>query len=235
MRRWCIEVNLVLKTRKAQSSVEYLSTYAWAFIVLLVTISALSFFGVFNSDSYTVAKCESGNQISCIDGYLGFNASDDNTSVYLMFRNNYPRKIVIENVTLINDEYVEIHSQQKGLIIPSAKKATVTFTTNKYTPTIGKKEVLRFIVTYRRYNTSAMTQNYTITGQLTTEAQRKKNGNDVEIYCGDGNVDAKANEECDPPMNTNLIIKSNQCEIILYPTDGNKHFCQSDCTCGPKA
>ncbi len=217
-----------MRTTKAQSSVEYLSTYAWAFVVLLVTISALSYFGVFNSDTYTVAKCESGNQISCIDTYLATNTSDDNTSVYVMFRNNYPRKIIIENVTLIDKNFVAVTSQQRALIVPSAKKATITFTTDDYAPVIGKKETLRFVITYRRYDVG-VSQNYTITGQLTTETQRKKNS--VEIYCGDNRIDASSGEECDPPLSMGGVIISGACQA-KYP-DASKWFCQSDCTCGP--
>ena len=63
------EVSLV-NSRKAQSSVEYLTTFAWAFIGLLVTVGTLSYFGLFDSAHYTPESCHSGTQILCADTAL---------------------------------------------------------------------------------------------------------------------------------------------------------------------
>lgn len=52
---------------RSQTSLEYLSTYAWVFIVLSVTIVALYYSGVFDFDVYLPEKCSFTSQFECID------------------------------------------------------------------------------------------------------------------------------------------------------------------------
>jgi hypothetical protein len=43
--------------RKAQAALEFLTTYGWAFIVILVMIGALAYFGVLNPSKVTPNRC----------------------------------------------------------------------------------------------------------------------------------------------------------------------------------
>jgi hypothetical protein len=43
--------------RKAQAALEFLTTYGWAFIVILVMIAALAYFGVLNPSKVLPSKC----------------------------------------------------------------------------------------------------------------------------------------------------------------------------------
>ncbi|MCX8200451.1 MAG: hypothetical protein N3G76_03195 [Candidatus Micrarchaeota archaeon] len=51
--------------RRAQSSVEYLMTYGWAFIILLAVIAILYSFGVFNPQQYMGEECLFQPSLQC--------------------------------------------------------------------------------------------------------------------------------------------------------------------------
>ena len=52
---------------KSQAALEFLSTYAWAFIIIAVTISSLYYFGVFDFAKYLPQNCIFPSQFKCLD------------------------------------------------------------------------------------------------------------------------------------------------------------------------
>ena len=52
---------------KAQAAMEFLMTYGWAILVVLVAIGALAYFGVLNPGKYLPASCVITPGISCED------------------------------------------------------------------------------------------------------------------------------------------------------------------------
>ena len=52
---------------KSQAALEFLATYAWAFIVIATTISTLYYFGVFDFAKYLPQKCVFPSQFKCLD------------------------------------------------------------------------------------------------------------------------------------------------------------------------
>jgi len=55
--------------KKGQAALEFLSTYGWAFLVVLVMIGALSYFGVLNPSNFVPENCNFGSSLSCSGGY----------------------------------------------------------------------------------------------------------------------------------------------------------------------
>ena len=47
-----------MKERKAQGALEFLMTYGWAFLVILIMIGALAYFGVLNPTRFLPDRCE---------------------------------------------------------------------------------------------------------------------------------------------------------------------------------
>lgn len=56
-----------MKKRKAQASLEYLSTYAWAFLITLTMIGSLSYFGALDVGKFVPERCVLTFGFSCID------------------------------------------------------------------------------------------------------------------------------------------------------------------------
>lgn len=52
---------------KAQAAVEYLMTYGWALLIILVAIAALSYFGVFSPGKLLPPQCYITPSIQCND------------------------------------------------------------------------------------------------------------------------------------------------------------------------
>ncbi|MBS3097210.1 hypothetical protein J4209_00275 [Candidatus Woesearchaeota archaeon] len=53
--------------KKAQAAMEFLMTYGWAILVVLVAIGALAYFGVLSPDKFLPSKCTLPSGIACID------------------------------------------------------------------------------------------------------------------------------------------------------------------------
>ncbi|MFH1506346.1 MAG: hypothetical protein ABIE94_05165 [archaeon] len=53
--------------KKGQAALEFLTTYGWAFLVILVMIGALAYFGVLNPQNRLPEKCFVGPGFGCTD------------------------------------------------------------------------------------------------------------------------------------------------------------------------
>ena len=53
--------------KKGQAAMEFLMTYGWALLVVLVAIGALAFFGVLNPGQFLPSSCTIAPGISCED------------------------------------------------------------------------------------------------------------------------------------------------------------------------
>lgn len=60
--------------KKSQASLEFLVTYGWAILIILVAIGALVFFGIGNPANSLPEKCIFGNGIICQDVRIATNA-----------------------------------------------------------------------------------------------------------------------------------------------------------------
>ena len=52
-------------SRKSQAALEFLTTYAWAFLVIIIMIGALAYFGVLNPSKLLPDRCNFGSEITC--------------------------------------------------------------------------------------------------------------------------------------------------------------------------
>jgi len=99
---------------KGQSALEFLVTYGWAFLVILIMIGALSYFGVMDPARYLPDYCILGSGFTCVDSRMqtsGFNyVVDPNDPVQaapingaevarLWFRNDMGMSLVIQDIT----------------------------------------------------------------------------------------------------------------------------------------
>jgi hypothetical protein len=56
-----------IKSKSSQAAMEFLMTYGWAILVVLVAIGALAYFGVLNPDRFLPSKCTLQSGIACVD------------------------------------------------------------------------------------------------------------------------------------------------------------------------
>ena len=57
----------MLLSKKSQAALEFLMTYGWAVLVVLVVIGVLAYFGVLSPDRFLPSKCTLPSGIACLD------------------------------------------------------------------------------------------------------------------------------------------------------------------------
>ncbi len=83
-----------LNNKRGQEALEYLLTYGWAFLVILIILGALTYFGVFNPSRYAPDRCSFGLQIKCKDYYVNGSVGE----LSLKLRNTLGDNITITKV-----------------------------------------------------------------------------------------------------------------------------------------
>ena len=53
--------------RKGQAATEFLTTYGWAFLVILIMIGTLAYFGILKPSKLLPDRCNFGPEVNCLD------------------------------------------------------------------------------------------------------------------------------------------------------------------------
>jgi hypothetical protein len=56
-----------MNAKRGQAALEFLTTYGWAFLVILVMIGALSYFGVISPNKFLPERCTFQQEVTCKD------------------------------------------------------------------------------------------------------------------------------------------------------------------------
>ena len=83
--------------KKSQSALEFLTTYAWAFIIISISIGALYSFGILDFGKYLPQKCIFPSQFKCVDFTL------DTSQVRIKLVNNLGEDIKVTEMKIAND------------------------------------------------------------------------------------------------------------------------------------
>ena len=153
------------KNLKGQAAIEFLVTYGWAILGVLITIGTLSYFGIFNTQRYVNDVCYFGDQMTCED-YIAY----QNGSVSLQFRNNFGTPINI-NSTIIKSDYGTVKCNNTGDIPVAAVQSSSTFKINCRITTLSvpTNSKLKYKATIT-FNGSANLHNQT--GDVTVTVQK---------------------------------------------------------------
>ena len=81
--------------KRGQAAIEFLMTYGWALLIILVAISALVYFGVLNADKFLPERCDLPTGLSC----LSFKLSEDDA--VMVVQNNLGEDITLSQVAIL--------------------------------------------------------------------------------------------------------------------------------------
>ncbi len=152
-----------MRFRKGQAAMEYLITYSWAFLVILSAIGVLTYFGAFNPNKYIPSSCDFGEQLKCVDYYVGSN--NIHTKVIIKFRNQFEQDIRILGVE--NDLIDEINiDEDNPLVIPAGEIGTVQFNTTNI-ESIGQRVQYEMNINFSRDDDSA--REHVLYGKLSSK------------------------------------------------------------------
>ena len=82
--------------RKSQAAMEFLMTYGWAILVVLVAIGALAYFGVLSPDKFLPSRCTLPAGIACTD----HSVSSATNQVTVVLRNGMGFDATLLTVTI---------------------------------------------------------------------------------------------------------------------------------------
>ena len=89
-------------SRRGQAAIEFLSTYGWAILVVLITVSALGYFGVLNPAKLLPESCLTDPHFRCKDWM--FDSQTDQVRVVLT--NNHESEVQITAVRVFGERIV---------------------------------------------------------------------------------------------------------------------------------
>lgn len=99
-----------MMNKKAQGALEFLTTYGWAFLVILIMIGALGYFGILNPTRFLPERCNVNSEFSCEEFSLEREDSGDLTFTVVL-RNTLGQAIDLDvaanNIILLSDVMTE--------------------------------------------------------------------------------------------------------------------------------
>jgi len=98
------------KEVRSQAALEFLTTYAWAFLGILITLGALYYFGIFDFSKFLPQKCLFTSQFECTD----FSFVGDEVRFELV--NNIGETIDIKGYDITNDASSPLSCTNPGTI-----------------------------------------------------------------------------------------------------------------------
>lgn len=135
---------------KGQAALEYVVTYGWAFLVILVVIGGLAYFGVIRPSRWLPDECDFGGQLECVDYQL----FEHGANLYL--RNNFGKDINIGQVEYVTDtETLTMNLDIPIVTIPAGEAVELNLTCDNFLKGFaGEKREAIFKVTFRRKGSS---------------------------------------------------------------------------------
>src|SRR3989338_5951657 len=91
--------------KRAQAGLEFLTTYAWAFVVILIVIGALTYFGVTDPTRILPDRCNFGAEFNCINHII----DASNSQVRLQLQNGQGEVLVASGFSLRSETRSEEH------------------------------------------------------------------------------------------------------------------------------
>jgi len=149
-------------SKKGQAALEFLTTYGWGFMVILITIGALSYFGFFSPEKYVPEKCYFGNQLVCEDFFV------QGTTISLYLRNDLGKPIKIIAASVKDQPGTELNNGNEKIIDSGAMQEIKI--NNVYTGVTGDKNKFVILLNFSK-NESTLGPSFTppvhtITGLL---------------------------------------------------------------------
>jgi hypothetical protein len=164
------------RSRKGQGAFEFLTTYGWAFLIILVVIAALVYFRVFNPSRNLPDKCTFGQIFTCTDMVVHANPSPGEVRVVLA--QNKGATVFVKGMSVEMQDFggnglckangvdldgvaeVRMESNDRVEIVCPLQAAAL-----KLSDFVGDKESAQLVITYRELRS---TFNHTEAGSLYT-------------------------------------------------------------------
>jgi len=157
--------------RKAQAAMEFLMTYGWAILVVLIAIGALAYFGVLNPSKFLPSSCTLQPGLDCSE----FKVQASDNTVHLFVRNGMGESVDFSALGIDTNsdgdtaDATDCAAIDPASIADGAMSAELTITCpDAQVGTVGSRFKGDLIGTYIK-GTSTLT--HTLSGSITSEAE----------------------------------------------------------------
>jgi|SRR5208283_223635 len=135
--------------RKGQAAIEYLTTYGWALLALVIVFAALFASGALTPNYLVSQECSFGTYFQCQLALFDQGSASD---LNIQFFNGFPYKIKIDNLSIISEDgtrqVVWITDLTNGIELESGTNTTLTGTVSGSKLPLGSIERFYGNITY---------------------------------------------------------------------------------------
>ncbi len=146
-------------SKKAQAAMEFLMTYGWAIMVVLVVIGALAYFGVLNPSTLLPEKCTLPMMLNCQDHKV----DGTTNTIKLKVQNGAGRDMKITALAITGDAVSAACSWSGTTTIANGETGELTASTCGITATGRTKNRYKITMTYQWLDS---TYTHTMEGEL---------------------------------------------------------------------
>jgi uncharacterized protein (UPF0333 family) len=154
--------------KKGQAALEFLTTYGWAFMVILVMIGALAYFGVLSPKNLVPDSCIAGAGFNCRDFQVG------DSTVKLSITNSLGSQIYVSHLVVqlngVNANACTINTvamtPTNNVTVADGANIAIDGCTFVARPTVGSKVKLSYSFDYQ---TAEGVYSHPMTGTVTAK------------------------------------------------------------------
>ena len=152
LKKYKIKKPLPMWNLKSQAALEFLTTYGWAFLVILIMIAALSYFGILSPSKLLPDRCNFGAEFGCSDYGIG------SSGFLVKLRNNLGTPIIVDSLSVSTEKsQLACNSSVSGAIWAGGETKAIPITCDFTNSGIvqGDKGKLNLKMAYHNAKSSA--------------------------------------------------------------------------------
>ena len=93
-------------TKKSQAALEFLTTYGWAFLIILIMIGTLAYFGILNPGNILPNRCTFGSEFQCLDYQISTSGAG---TFKIRLKNGAGEIIDVSSITLSSEGTTQVN------------------------------------------------------------------------------------------------------------------------------
>lgn len=132
--------------KRGQAVIEYMVTYGWMLLVILITVGLILYFDVLNPIKFVPQQCEFGEQLRCVDMQLL-----ENGQFKIKFQNNFPKAVNLTSAGS-NDYPAGISCAVPAVTINPNEIGTLSCTIGSAVFVQGEKRQVNLKVAFTRFS-----------------------------------------------------------------------------------
>ena len=145
---------------KSQAALEFLTTYGWAFLVIILMIGTLAYFGILSPSKILPGRCNFGSEFQCLDYQIVQTGVAPNPQVRLKLKSSLGEPIDVTSFTITKDDGTTLACTANSTVSswPSGAVKDLGWTACATTGWVAGDKA-KVLITLR-YNTVASTSTY---------------------------------------------------------------------------